>query len=99
MYFLVNLFFIDFHTLLKTISYKNLLLVGSNEKQVKPINYPGNISPVIAYFEQLRGDKSTLNEGRLKRQMTKNDRLTAVNLLKLLNLSNFLITAGGKNDK
>jgi hypothetical protein len=51
----------------------------------------------MAYFEQLRGCKSTLNGGRLKRQMARNDHLTAVNLPRLENLPKNLEAGRGKN--
>jgi hypothetical protein len=64
------------------------------KKKKKSVNNPYNNTPIMPYFRQLRGCKSTLNGGRLKRQSNKNDRLTAVNLLRLFNLPNFS-RAGG----
>ena len=58
----------------------------------KPVN-----NPVMAYFERLGGCKSTLNGGRLKRQMAKNDRLTGVNLLRLGNIPKNPEIGRGKN--
>jgi hypothetical protein len=60
------------------------------QEENRIINNPYVFTLIMVYLRRLRGEKNTLNRGRLKRQRIKNDILTAVNLIMILNLSNFL---------